>query len=409
MSAGDLESTSELTLAAQLNPFSVSYASFTSYAQQHHRLKKFVAQNQYHVYHYNLFLVPFGKVGKTFVGKLAKLLTAYGEGGALECIALKAAMVLCSLLLQRPFRAAKTWDPIACLERCFDLWNKGAIGELLQEGWVIQQQLTAGHAHTNDFRTGDIHRHFVNRILRGDVKAAIALLGSNDHTGAPMSLDMPLASENPSQTVCDELLEKHPKSQPAHSAALQSLDGFNDQFCPVIFEALDGALIHTAALCTRRAARPFGSDAFGWRHLCTSFQGAPDDLYCSLALVAHRLCTSCVDPDSLVALVACCLIALNKNPGVHPIGVGEVVRWIIAKAVLSVIKLDVLKAAGFLQLCAGQDAGNEAAIHAMRAILHNDSTEAVLLVDASNGFNSLNRQFILLFDIISYVILLLRF
>ena len=64
----------------------------------------------------NLFLVPFGKAGKVFVGELAKLFTAYGEDGALECIALKAAMVLCSLLLQRPFRAAKIQVLIACLD-----------------------------------------------------------------------------------------------------------------------------------------------------------------------------------------------------------------------------------------------------------------------------------------------------
>ena len=391
IAAGDLESTSEVNSAAQLPPFSVM--SDPSFMWNDTHGADFVQQisSAYDVavhWRRNLFLVPFGRVGKVFVVELAKLFTAYGEGGALECIALKAAMVLCSLLLQMPFRAAKTRDLITCLEHRLDLWNRGAIGELLQEGQVIQQWLTAGHAHTNDFRAGDIHRHFVNRMLRGDVKAAIALLDSDDHTGAPMSLDLPLASENPSWTVCDELLKKHPKSQPAHSATLQSLDGCNDRFHPVIFEALDGALTRTAALHTRGAAGPSGLDAFGWRRLCTSFQGASDDLCCSLALVARRLCTSYVDPNGLVALVACRLIALNKNPGVCPIGVGEVV--IIAKAVLSVIKLDVLEAAGSLQLCAGQDAGNETAVHAMRAIFHDDSTETVLLVDASNVFNSLN-------------------
>ena len=38
---------------------------------------------------------------------------------------------------------------------------------------------------------------------------------------------------------------------------------------------------------------------------------------------------------------------------------------------LSIVKLNVLKAAGSLQLCAGQDAGNEAAVH---AVYVNDST-----------------------------------
>ena len=160
----------------------------------------------------------------------------------------------------------------------------------------------------------------------------------------------------------------------------------------MIFEALDGAVIRNVALRTRGAAGPSGLDAFGWRCLCTSFQRTSDDLYSSLALVARKLCTSCVNPDSIIAIVACRLIVLNKCPGVRPIGVGEVARRIIAKAVLSIVELDVLEAAGSLQLCAGQDTGNEAAVHAMRAIFCDDSTEAVLLVDADNAFNCLNGQ-----------------
>ena len=153
-------------------------------------------------------------------------------------------------------------------------------------------------------------------MSHGDVKAAIALLDSDDHSGAPMGLDAPMVSEDPSWTVCDELLKKHPKGQPAHSVALKSLHGCGKRFHTVIFEALDGALIHNAALHTRGATGPSGLDAFGWRRLCTSFQCASNDLCCSLALVARRLCTSCVDPDGMTAVVACRLIVHNKFPGV---------------------------------------------------------------------------------------------
>ena len=44
-----------------------------------------------------------------------------------------------------------------------------------------------------------------------------------------------------------------------------------------------------------------------------------------------------------------------------------------------------------MQVCAGQKSGGEAAIHAMRNIFEADETDAALLVDASNAFNSLNR------------------
>ena len=50
----------------------------------------------------------------------------------------------------------------------------------------------------------------------------------------------------------------------------------------------------------------------------------------------------------------------------RPIGIGEVPRQIISKAVLSLFSLDVQDAAGPLQVCAGQDGGCEAAVHAMR-------------------------------------------
>ena len=50
------------------------------------------------------------------------------------------------------------------------------------------------------------------------------------------------------------------------------------------------------------------------------------------------------------------------------------------------------EAAGPLQVCAGQDGGCKAAVHAMQTIFKNDCTEGCLLVDASNAFNSLNRR-----------------
>jgi len=53
----------------------------------------------------------------------------------------------------------------------------------------------------------------------------------------------------------------------------------------------------------------------------------------------------------------------------------------VAKAVLSIIKEDIQVVTGPLQLCAGQMARAEAAIHSVRELFVSD---AVLLVDASN-------------------------
>ena len=63
---------------------------------------------------------------------------------------------------------------------------------------------------------------------------------------------------------------------------------------------------------------------------------------------------------------------------------------------MKVVKYDLQDAVGTIQLCAGQDAGCEAAVHAMEQIFADDDTEPMILVDASNAFNCLNRQVTLL-------------
>ena len=63
---------------------------------------------------------------------------------------------------------------------------------------------------------------------------------------------------------------------------------------------------------------------------------------------------------------------------------------------MKVVKYDLQDAVGTIQLCAGQDAGCEAAVHAMEQIFADNNTEAMILVDASNAFNCLNRQVTLL-------------
>ena len=98
-----------------------------------------------------------------------------------------------------------------------------------------------------------------------------------------------------------------------------------------------------------------------------------------------------ISPDILSSFLSCRLIALDKCPGVRPIGVCEVARRIIAKAALSILRDDIQNVAGPYQLCAGQVAGVEAVVHRVRSAFLQEDTDAILLADASNTFNSLNR------------------
>ena len=143
---------------------------------------------------------------------------------------------------------------------------------------------------------------------------------------------------------------------------------------------------------TGGAAGPSGMDADGWRRMCTAFGDASEDLCNALACSARRIATSYINPAALEAFVACRLIPLDKKPGVHPIGIGETVQRIIGKAILGVTGDSIHETTGSLQLCGGQECGIEAAIHAMHDTFGAENVDTVLLVDASNAFNQMNRE-----------------
>ena len=89
--------------------------------------------------------------------------------------------------------------------------------------------------------------------------------------------------------------------------------------------------------------------------LCSKSLGkASEKLAHEVALMTRRLCTTYVDPASISALLSCKLIALDKAPGaqqlkVRPIGVDEVLRRIVGRAVTQHLKGDIISAAGPLE------------------------------------------------------------
>ena len=86
---------------------------------------------------------------------------------------------------------------------------------------------------------------------------------------------------------------------------------------------------------------------------------------------------------------------MDKSSGIRPIGVGEVLRCIIGKAILTGLKLDILNVTGYQQICAGLESGCEVAVHAVVNHFEEDTTHGFIKIDASNVFNSINRTLIL--------------
>ena len=112
-----------------------------------------------------------------------------------------------------------------------------------------------------------------------------------------------------------------------------------------------------------------------------------------IATLAKRLETDTIPHYYISTLLACRLVPLKKKDnGIRPVGVGECLRRIIDKTITGLLKEDIIHAVGTLQTCAGLESGIEAATHAVRKSYEEEGSEYLLLVDADNAFNKLNRK-----------------
>lgn len=303
-------------------------------------------------------------------------------------------MLLPLLVLQKPSATSKAKDHCEILARRLQAWHNGDVEGLVHEGRVIQRHLKESKRRQRSAEAEDDHlaEVFTKQMLQGKVRAAGRLLSQTDR-GNVLALTQQADPSDPgSATVLDALKAKHPPAAPVdHDTLISDWPGAPESH-PVIFDQITGGTIRRAALRCEGSAGPSGLDAAAWQRLCTAFKGNSTNLCNALALFTRRICTELVDAQGLAAFTACRLIALDKHPGVRPIGVAEVVRRIIGKSVLNVVGVDIQQVTGSTQLCAGQKGGCEAAIHATRMVFADCRSEGALLVDATNAFNQLNRQ-----------------
>ena len=192
--------------------------------------------------------------------------------------------------------------------------------------------------------------------------------------------------------VKELLLNKHPRANSADYDCI--LSGPEEKVEEVIFESIDSDLVYKTAKMINGSGGPTLIDSECWKHLLCSnnFIVQQKNLCDAIAKLAQQICVTQINSADFKELFACRLIPLDKCSGVRPMGIGEVLQRIIGKCVMKTPKVDVEESAGNIQTCGGQQAGIEAAIHAMQEVYNKNGSGALLLVDAINAFNSLNWQ-----------------
>ena len=329
----------------------------------------------------NLFSLPTCKLGRNFTKELSTWLQHFNNDTEYQCVAVKTFMVLPALLLQKPSAKSKTKEHKALLEQRLYLWREKDITKLLKEGRTIQRRLMKSVQKP----TVDTARVFSKLMFEGKVTAAVRMLCEQDSKGV-----LPMSDETLAQ-----LKKKHP--EPAGLEAETLLHGPIAEVDDSYYNGINGDMIFRAAKFTNGGAGPTQTDADFFKLILThkNFKDEGQALRNEIALFARKIASKNLSPEILDAYVNCRLIPLDKCPGVRPIGIGETLRRIVGKTLSRVLKLDIQETCGSLQVCTGLKSGSEAAIHFIREQFKLDTSEAVILVDASNAFNSVNRAALL--------------
>jgi len=91
-------------------------------------------------------------------------------------------------------------------------------------------------------------------------------------------------------------------------------------------------------------------------------------------------------------------IALNKIPGVYPIGIRQIWRWLMAKTMARIATHFATDCCGTDQLCVGLKSGIEGGVHAATQFwkkMAEDPGFGIVLVDIIYAFNEIHRVMII--------------
>ena len=146
----------------------------------------------------NIFLVPSGKQGKSFIEEINIFLNEWLQNSIFIPVPFKAVIILPHLILQKSSKHSKTKDHVRAMERRMKHWKDWNLKALLEESQTIQNHLTKS---MNKISILEISKKFAHEMERGNINKAIKLLSENTFNGV-----LPLTDE-----TLVKLKMKHPK------------------------------------------------------------------------------------------------------------------------------------------------------------------------------------------------------
>ena len=343
----------------------------------------------------SLYNLPNSAIAKVFLAALTREL----HGVRSRTWNSERPMLFALVILQKSPQARHAKDIRRRISQRLSLWNEGRFDALINDIEEDQRNRPRNLKPADDMT--DIRR-FNQCFLSGRTSQAVRNFIDPSDT-AVLLPDDPI---DESTTVLDALKTKHPDQR---SNIINLADADRPTFEPYpdlpsyIPVDITSDTVADVATHLSGGAGPSGVDGCHLKTWLTRYGNASSVLRDEMASFGRWLANDIPSWDATRALMANRLVALDKNPGVRPIGIGETYRRLLAKCLLRVSGHKATAACNNYNLCVGLPAGIEGAVHTMSDLMDSilDASpetlqelnhRACLLIDAKNGFNELNRR-----------------
>ena len=273
------------------------------------------------------YSVPKGVVGCRFVATLAQEF----RGVKARTWNSKRPLVFVSVVLQMTPGVKRARDIRKRLGHRMDLWDQGKFTALVDDTETECQSQHGTHSEPNE---ETLSRAFNAKVLSGRLREAVQTLTCRDQGGVLQPDD---ACTKTGRPVLDVLRSKHPAMRdPAPDLSDPDRGSFEpyDSVPEPVPLVITGDVVEEVASHLSGGAGPGGTDAIDLKNWLLRFGAESEQLRDSLASIAEWMANDSPSWAAYRALMACQLVALDKSPGVRPVGIGEVYRRLMAKCVI---------------------------------------------------------------------------
>ena len=310
---------------------------------------------------------PQGRLGKQFIRKLAELFRGVRERKwNSEMI-----IVFPAVILYKADGVTAARDIRAKIESRLTLWNEGRYSALIND-MEVEASMRGGNGRAKTEEETD--RDFNAKVLSGHLRSAVRTLTQR---GGGKVLSPDDTCSKAGIPVLEVLRSKHPNLREptdiGEDGGAFEPYALKPTTIPLI---VSSDTVEEVVVKMGGSAGPGGPDSVALKAWCLGFGHTSGELRSEIARFTTWIANTNPSWAAYRALMACRLVALDKEPGTRPLGIGETYRRLMAKCVLKCVGDRATSACGNYNLCVGLKAGIEGAVHALREA-EKDAQDAV--------------------------------